>query len=95
MEWFTAFGSALGGAIIPVALFLFILRGQSTSIKEVEDGLEKKVDREDCEGQPCDDIKVIQEVMQGKPGKVGMVARLENIENVVVEIREHQVNGGQ
>ena len=96
MEWLTAFGSAMGGAAIPVVLFLFILNRQSTTIQEVKSGLKKKVATKDCGGQPCEDIKDVKEVLQGKLGETGVVAKVENIEKVVMEIRKHQVvNGGQ
>ncbi len=76
--------------IIPIALVLYVIKD-----------LRGKVNKKDCGGQPCKDVKVLYEVLQGPPGGTGMVAQVEamdgrivNIEKVVMKIREHQKNGG-
>ena len=94
MEWLISFGTALGGAAIPTALFLFILDRQSTTIGGIKSDVKTKVSAEDCGRQPCEDVETVKEVLQGKMGEVGMVGRLQNIETIVKKIYEHQVNGG-
>ena len=70
-----------GISIIGLAVF---------TIREVR----RKVSKSDCRGQPCPDVKVLFEIIEGRPGKAGMAEQVRNIERAVIAIREHQVNGG-